>query len=156
MLSFLSLTVNAQVKDRAAIMEPVERLFRAMEAGDSALLRTAFHDNVHLATLTVDGKGEVTRLEREYDLRDFLNAVAAPKSHPYREPIYNIRIEQDGGFAQVWADYAFYTGSTFHHCGVDTFQLVRETGGWKIIYLADTRRKDGCTVPARIVRSYSR
>ena len=154
-LPFIPGSAFGQVKDRAAIMEPVERMFRAMETGDSALLRTAFHDNVHLATLTVDAGGEVTKLEREYALDDFMMAVARPKDKAYHEPIYNIRIQQDGGFAQVWADYAFYTGKDFHHCGVDTFQLIRETGGWKIIYLADTRRKAGCVIPASVSKQYS-
>lgn len=155
-LSIGHFTVQAQTADREAILEPVNRMFRAMETGDSALLRTAFYHDVHLTTLIADQAGEVTGLSRETELDGFLKAVAAPKKQPYREPIYNIRIQQEGGFAQVWADYAFYTGSSFHHCGVDTFQLIRTTGGWKIFYLADTRRKEGCKVPARIARAYEK
>ncbi|MFM7195555.1 MAG: nuclear transport factor 2 family protein [Bacteroidota bacterium] len=147
-------TVNAQTTDREAILEPVNRMFRAMETGDSALLRTAFYHDVHLTTLIADRAGEVTGLSRETELDGFLKAVAAPKQQVYREPIYNIKVNQEGGFAQVWADYAFYTGTSFHHCGVDTFQLIRTTGGWKIFYLADTRQKEGCKVPARITRAY--
>ncbi len=137
-------------------MEPIERMFRAMETGDSALLRTAFYEDVHLVTLVVDGKGQVTGLTRETSIDGFLKAVAAPKPMPYREPIFNVRISQEEGFAQVWADYAFYTGTAFHHCGVDTFQLIRTEGGWKIFHLADTRRKEGCKVPGKITSAYSK
>ena len=149
-------SMSAQSSERKAIMEPIERMFRAMETGDSALLRTAFHTDVRLATLVVDASGEVTKLTREDAIDGFLRAVAAPKSQPYHEPIFNVKVSQEGGFAQVWADYAFYTGTAFHHCGVDTFQLIRTTGGWKITYLADTRRKEGCTIPSRISRAYSK
>lgn len=155
-LFFCPCFVNGQTTDREALLEPVNRMFRAMEAGDSALLRTAFYHDVHLTTLIADPAGEVTGLSRETGLDGFLRAVAAPKTHPYREPIYNIRVQQEGGFAQVWADYAFYIGTDFHHCGVDTFQLIRTTGGWKIFYLADTRQKTGCKVPSKIARAYGK
>jgi len=46
--------------------------------------------------------------------------------------------------ATVWAPYKFYYKGTFSHCGVDMFQLVRMKGGWKIVYLIDTRRKEPC------------
>jgi hypothetical protein len=41
--------------------------------------------------------------------------------------------------------YVFYVGDRFSHCGVDSFQLVRISAGWRIIQIADTRRKEGCT-----------
>jgi hypothetical protein len=44
----------------------------------------------------------------------------------------------------VWADYKFFRGATLSHCGVDHFLLVKEGGSWKIIELADTRRREGC------------
>jgi hypothetical protein len=64
---------------------------------------------------------------------------------PYDERLRNPVVQVDGGLASVWAEYHFYVGTRFSHCGVDTFHLVRTTEGWKIIDLADTRRKDGCT-----------
>ena len=50
----------------------------------------------------------------------------------------------DNGMAMVWAPYGFYLGSKFSHCGIDSFQLARTTGGWKIIALIDTRQRTGC------------
>ena len=47
--------------------------------------------------------------------------------------------------ASVWMDYRFYVGECFSHCGVDTFHLVRTAEGWRIVDLADARRREGCT-----------
>ena len=46
----------------------------------------------------------------------------------------------DGPLAAVWADYEFWAGSRFSHCGVDAFQLAQTGGQWRIVALTDTRR----------------
>ncbi len=46
--------------------------------------------------------------------------------------------------ANVWAPYEFYLNNDFSHCGVNSFQLFFDGIQWKIIYLIDTRRKQGC------------
>ena len=46
--------------------------------------------------------------------------------------------------ANVWTAYSFYFDGKFSHCGVNSFQLLKEAGEWKIFYLVDTRRKEGC------------
>jgi len=55
---------------------------------------------------------------------------------------YNIQV--DGNMANVWTPYEFWFNGTFSHCGVNSFQLFNDNGNWKIIYLMDTRRKEGC------------
>jgi hypothetical protein len=44
----------------------------------------------------------------------------------------------------VWTRYAFYAGEQFSHCGVDAIQLGWTVDGWRIVALADTRRREGC------------
>ena len=46
--------------------------------------------------------------------------------------------------ANAWAPYEFYINSEFSHCGINSFQLIKIEGNWKIIYIIDTRRKDNC------------
>jgi hypothetical protein len=46
--------------------------------------------------------------------------------------------------AAIWTEYSFYLGDKFSHCGVNSFQLFKDETGWKIIYIVDTRRKEGC------------
>ncbi|RLD85753.1 MAG: hypothetical protein DRJ07_02415 [Bacteroidetes bacterium] len=81
----------------------------------------------------------------EGKLSHFLNAVGSPHENIWDERISNIRILIDDGLAQVWTDYVFYIGDKFSHCGVDSFQLVKDKNKkWKIINLIDTRRVVGC------------
>lgn len=136
-----------------AIQTPIKTLFLAMEKGDSALLRSAFHSDVLLITV-LEKEGKFT-LRKETDLKGFATAIGTPHADIYYEPIWGVKTEQDGNFAQVWAKYAFYLGNKFSHCGVDTFQLIKTDKGWKIFYLADTRQKVGCNVPEEITKKYS-
>jgi hypothetical protein len=53
-------------------------------------------------------------------------------------------IHVDDGLAMVWVKYSFYLNDKFSHCGVDAFLLARDTAGWKIVSLGDTRRREGC------------
>lgn len=147
-----SIYTNAQKEEDPTIMVPIRNLFLAMEKGDSALLHSAFFTDVTLITvLEKDGKFNL----RKEGLSEFLNAVGSPHPDTWFEPIWNVKVQQADNFAQVWASYALYVGTKFSHCGIDTFQLVKTERGWKIFYLADTRKKIGCDVPNEIVRKYS-
>ena len=53
-------------------------------------------------------------------------------------------VKVDGPLAIAWTPYSFYYNGQFSHCGVNSFQLVRFNGIWKIQYIIDTRRKTGC------------
>jgi hypothetical protein len=147
MLSFPS---NAQQDtEHTAIMQPIVRLFKGMNLGDSAMVRSAFAKEVTMVTVSKDKAGNQV-VRRESSLAGFLKAVGTPHSEPWSEPIWDANIEVDGTFAQVWTRYAFYVGKKFSHCGVDAFQLVKYENDWKIIHLADTRQTIGCEIPASI------
>jgi len=53
-------------------------------------------------------------------------------------------IKIDGPLAIAWTPYKFYYEGKFSHCGVNSFQLVRVDNQWRIQYLIDTRRRQGC------------
>ena len=53
-------------------------------------------------------------------------------------------VKVDGDLAIAWTPYKFYLGDQFSHCGVNSFQLVKLEGVWRIQYLIDTRRRQGC------------
>jgi hypothetical protein len=139
---------------RAEIMKPVETLFRAMELGDSSLLSEAFYSQARLATVSLTGDLQFKALTFENSTELFKKAIAGEKKEPYHEPVYDVKIQSEGIFAQVWARYAFYIGNNFHHCGIDTFQLIKTEGVWKIFYLADTRQVKGCKVAASIRKKF--
>lgn len=140
---------EAQIPDENAIEGVIRRLFTGMEKGDSAMVNSTFRSDVAFVTIYRDAQNS-PRLEREHSSEEFLKAVGTPHAAVWYEEIWGLVVHIDGDFAQVWCDYAFYLGHTFSHCGVDAFQLHRETTGWKIFQLTDTRRKAPCEIPETI------
>lgn len=140
--------------DKKNIESTINTLFTAMKKGDSALLKTAFSDQVTLVTIGQKKDG-APFINREAGIANFIKAIGTPHPASYNEPIWNLKIEVDGNFAQAWTDYAFYMGNQFSHCGVDAFQLFKGSDGqWKIFHLADTRRKDNCQIPDSISQQF--
>lgn len=146
---------NAQTPpEGAAIMQPITQLFTGMNLGDSAMVHRSFTNAVTMSTIGKDKEGKL-RITHENSLKGFLTAVGTPRAEALSEPIWDVKINVDGNFATVWAQYALYVGKRFSHCGVDAFHLVKgDDGQWKIFHLADTRRKEGCDVPASISQLY--
>ena len=59
--------------------------------------------------------------------------------------IWNPEIRIEDNLAAVWVEYNVWGGDTIDHCGTDHFQLFRSTEGWKMIAIADTQQRTGCT-----------
>lgn len=152
MMSILIGTAAWCQGEEVAIMKPINNLFEGMNKGDSALVHTAFTDGVTFATIGLDKEGNPRFHAGE--LKGFLTAMGKPRKEVYSEPIWDVKIEIDGNFAQVWAKYAFYIDKDFHHCGVDAFHLFKGKEGWKIFHLADTRQQEGCEIPNAIKDRY--
>jgi len=146
-----SLFTPAQTADEGkAIMEPITQLFMGMNLGDSAMVRSAFTKQISMTTVSKDKNGN-SLIRQEYSLNGFLKAVGTPHDVARSELIRDVKVEQDGNMAQVWAKYAFYLGKTFLHCGVDAFHLFKGMDGkWKIFGLADTRQKENGEIPPSI------
>ena len=128
--------------DEQAIADVVETLFDGMRAGDSAMVRSVFHPQVRMVTSFRNAQGP--QLAVENDLSGFLTAVGTPHEQVWDEKISNLVIKTDNDFGMAWMEYGFFAGEQFSHCGVDLMELVRTPDGWKIIGLADTRRRAGC------------
>lgn len=127
--------------DRDAVLRVVRQLFDGMRARDAAAVRALFHPSAQLFSSSIrDGTPVVTVVPIE----TFVNAVGRPGTELNDERTRNEIVQIDGTFASVWAEYAFYRGTTFSHCGVDAFHLAKDAGGWKIVAVGDTRRTDGC------------
>ena len=92
--------------------------------------------------------------QRSNDASRLISAFGQPREQTWSEPIWNEKVEIDGGLAQVWVDYAFYIDKDFSHCGVDAFHLIKQPDGWKIFHLVDTRRKEDCDIPDEVTAQY--
>lgn len=134
------------------ITNPIMNMFKGMNLGDSSMVRKSFYKDVTLVTLRSDSAGNPKFTYGNLD--GFLKAVASPHEQSWNEPIWDVKIEVNGLLANVWANYAFFYGKKFTHCGIDNFQLVKTAEGWKIFYLADTRQTEGCNVPPQIKNQF--
>lgn len=122
---------------------PIQALFDGMRRSDTTLMQSAFAPTAILQTITKTKDG-LTAVRTE-ELKKFISSVGKPHPEVYDERITFDLIKIDGDLATAWTPYHFYVGEKFSHCGVNSFQLVRLNGVWKIQYIIDTRRREGCT-----------
>jgi hypothetical protein len=76
---------------------------------------------------------------------DFLEAVS--KKDPttvWFEKLLSFTINIEQSLASVWTPYEFYLNDNFSHCNVNSFRLFNNNGNWEIIYIVDTRKRQGC------------
>lgn len=133
----------AQESDQIAVRETVETFFDGFHKQDSAIIKQAVRSSVILQTIAKGNKGET--YIRKDNFHDFLKSIVGiPETTKFKEKITSYTIQVDGALAHAWAPYEFWINGEFHHCGVNSFQLFKDSGIWKIIYLVDTRRKEGC------------
>jgi len=143
MLAVLGAPVRAQDAERTVILATVQKVFTAMRTRDTALLRQAFDSSARLVGVSTRGAPPSVRLTAP---SAFGNAIAsAPAGDVWNERIWDPEVRIDGDVAQVWAYYTFHRNTTFSHCGVDAFMLVKVGNDWKITQLADSRRTTACT-----------
>lgn len=124
------------------IKNTITRFFDGMRRSDSNLIRSAVAPTAVLQTIVKNKEGKT--LVRSEEMNGFIQAVTKPHDKVYDERISFDVIRIDADLAVAWTPYRFYVGETFSHCGVNSFQLVKLDGQWKIQYIIDTRRKDNC------------
>jgi hypothetical protein len=140
-LILVSMNASAQSTEDQ-IKKTINNLFEGMRTSDTALLRSAFSPTAVLQTVLKNREGKVVVRNEQVD--KFIESVGKPHEQIYDERITFDLIRIDDDLAIAWTPYKFYIGDKFSHCGVNSFQLVRLNEGWKIQYLIDTRRKEGC------------
>jgi Putative lumazine-binding len=120
----------------------INKMFTGMKTADETLLKSCFADSMVLQTISRNKEGNL--IVKNEDPAGFINFISKESPGNADERITFDVVKVDGPLAIVWTPYNFYYKGTFSHCGVNSFQLVRFNGEWKIQYLIDTRRKQGC------------
>ncbi|WP_100896202.1 nuclear transport factor 2 family protein [Algibacter sp. RHA_19] len=134
--------VSAQANE-VEVKNTINLFFDAFHKQDSMQLKAVATNTVILQTIGVDKDGNTVLKTENYS--DFIkNIVSIPKEVNFREKLTSYSIKVDGDMANAWTEYEFWLNGKFSHCGVNSFQLFKDNGKWKIIYLIDTRRKNGC------------
>jgi hypothetical protein len=134
---------NAQNNEEKMVKKTIEAFFEAFHQQDSMAIRETVSKDIVLQTIGKDADGrEVVKTD---EFNHFLKSIVAiPATTKFEEKIKSYNIQIDGAMANAWTDYEFWVNDSFSHCGVNSFQLFNDQGSWKIIYLIDTRRKEGC------------
>ena len=138
---FISTFIKAQSTEDS-VKAVVNQLFAAMKGANAAMLKETFADSAVLQTIR--RKQDGTFFVQDEKVSDFVEQIGKAKKDSLDERITFETVKIDGPLAIAWTPYKFYYAGNFSHCGVNSFQLVRINGRWKIQFLIDTRRRQGC------------
>lgn len=134
---------SSTTDEEQRIKEVVETFFEGFHKQDSTLIKSTVADHVVLQTTGRDAEGK-TRFRNEEFSKFLKSIVSIPDSIKFQEKLTSFSIQVDRTMANAWVGYEFWLNDTFSHCGINSFQMVNFDGEWKIIYLIDTRGKEGC------------
>jgi len=140
-ICLISLSLFSQTTEDS-VKAAVNKLFEGMKNSDPSLITASFSDSAVLQTIGANREGKT--IIRNEKVSGFAESVSKSVKGDLDERIDFGSIKIDGALASVWTPYKFYYKGQFSHCGVNSFQLVRINGAWKIQYLIDTRRKQPC------------
>jgi putative lumazine-binding protein len=129
--------------DSAAVHQVVTHIFNGMRTRDTTLMRAQFHSSATMRSASYNRAAQAM-IEQD-SVIDWLRGVAgAPATMVLDERLGPPQIAVDGNLASVWVYYEFWAGDRFSHCGADVFTMGRTAEGWKIVFVADSRRRTGC------------
>ena len=134
LLALLSQAAVSQVAARPdpdeqeAVLAVVHAFFDTMAAKDvEGATRTVIPEGRFHSVREIDGMQVI----RTFTNQEFLDGL--PKAQQrVRERMWNPEVRVRGDIATVWTPYDFWIDSEFSHCGIDSFNLVKSGGGWKI------------------------
>ncbi len=139
----ISSSLFAQNSDEAEVKSIIVKFFDAFHKQDSVAINALVSKDLTLQSIGKNKEG-VAQLSNQ-ELSAFLKSIVSiPKDQKFEEKLLGFNIQIDGDMANAWTPYEFWFNEKFSHCGVNSFQLVKLEGTWKIIYLIDTRRREGC------------
>ncbi len=118
-------------------------MFTSMKNADAASLKRCFADSIVFQTIARDKEGKL--LVKNEDPAGFIDFISKEAPGNADERISFETVKVDGPLAMAWTPYNFYYKGQFSHCVVNSFQLVRFEGNWKVQYIIDTRRRVGCS-----------
>ena len=133
----------AQSNEEAEVRATIETFFKGFHDQDSLVIKSVVSEDIKLQTMGHDGEGN-SRLRTD-SFPQFLKSITSiPDTLEFREELLDFDIRIDRPMANAWTPYRFWINGELSHCGVNSFQLFHDGSTWKIIYLADTRRRKDC------------
>ncbi|MBN3520577.1 nuclear transport factor 2 family protein [Algoriphagus lutimaris] len=134
--------VSKAQSEEEAVKEVIISLFDGMRDKNAEQIISAFSEDAMMQTIQNKPEGTVIASN---SVAEFANSIGSVPAETYLdERLTDFIINVDANMATAWTPYQFYVNEKFSHCGVNSFQLVKFEGQWKIVYIIDTRRKEDC------------
>lgn len=139
----IGLSVQAQQSESEQVKNTIIDFFEAFHKQDTLALRSMVKGDINMQSIASYNEGNSVLTESSFG--EFLKNIAGiPKDMTFEEKLLDFNIQIDGSMANAWVPYEFWYSGKMSHCGVNSFQLMKDDNKWKIIYLIDTRSRKNC------------
>lgn len=138
-ISTSSYILHAQQTPKQAVID----FFEAFHKQDTTALRSLSMASTELQSIHKDDSGQARIKTSTYT--EFLSSIASiPQDASFKEMLLDYEVNEDDLMANVWTPYQFFYNGALIHCGVNSFQLIKQNDTWKIFYIVDTRITKNC------------
>lgn len=134
---------RAEDREQAEVLALMDRVFEAVgtrDPDDWRALQLAEGANLSVRPATDDASLRVTLVTNEDFVANMSGDGRVYVERWTSEPVVLIR----GPIAVVWGEYEFWIDEEFSHCGVNTADLVKIDGAWKLANIMWTAERDNC------------
>ena len=139
---WMSMTFS-QSSEEDQVKATIEEFFEAFHKQDTTALKAFATDDMVMQSIGKNREGKVQLKQSDYS--SFVKSIGSiPQEKSFEEKLLGFNIQVDGPMANAWTPYEFWFDGKFSHCGVNSFQLIKQDDAWKILYLIDTRRRESC------------
>lgn len=141
----------AESGDREAILAVMDKAFAAVLSNNGDDWRAIQLAEGTTLSFRPGPEERLEKLEMRISNNENFIADLKPDGHEYverwtSEPTILIR----GPIAVIWGEYEFWIDGEFSHCGVDSADLVKISGEWKVANFMWTVEKEDCpTAPSQ-------
>ena len=133
-----------QPNDEAAVLHTVDAFFLALGARDKAALEALTFPGSLNISVNMGSDGANSLGIRNYE--QLIAALSRPGGAQALERYWDATVLIQGDIAVFWAPYDFHVDGEFSHCGIDSFQFIRQQGEWLISNLSWTLERENCPV----------
>lgn len=114
--------------EQDAILAVIDDFMHAVTKNDLALMaKLQVAEGVTFVDRLVDGRRRIVRRPNSYWVDP-----ARTSTDQYRERYWNPTVLVRGQIAVVWTPYEFWVNGKTSHCGIDSFDMVKIDGQWRV------------------------
>lgn len=145
MITISQLTIANEKSEREAVLAVVQQTFDAITSRDPTVWKTVMLEEGVAIGMSPDADSDDGEFKMHLRRNMELIENMAPNGQHYLEQFTaepKVLIHQ--AIAVVWGEYDFWIDGEFSHCGIDSIDLVKAGGQWKIANLMWTMERENC------------